>query len=293
MRITNHDELRARWQTGPGPVPAAPVADAPVPAHANAVGPSAPRHRRRSGQRSRQARTERRQATRSASRRDVITGMTAAAPTGECVVSELQYPLDLRGAAMAHASSTSEDVAAREGRPNRRASAAENLAATTDDESYHGSTSELPPATSHRYVKWDFSGVPDPVMFQRFLDATDYWFGYSDNSSVGSYDPAWECFVVLANDEANAANAMETGDGEVPPGPGAGPHQGGTKRASPLTAEGSRHQCIAGPGMQARSQTRGGVLRGAATSRLHRRGSLRARRLRARVGQTSSRAHQR
>jgi hypothetical protein len=31
-----------------------------------------------------------------------------------------------------------------------------------------------PPATSHGYAKWDFSGVPDPVMFQRFLDAADY-----------------------------------------------------------------------------------------------------------------------
>jgi hypothetical protein len=36
---------------------------------------------------------------------------------------------------------------------------------------YHGSTSEVPPATSHGYAEWGFSGVPDPVMFQRFLDA--------------------------------------------------------------------------------------------------------------------------
>jgi hypothetical protein len=72
-----------------------------------------------------------------------------------------------------------------------------NLTATTDDESYHGSTSELPPTTSHGYAEWDFSDVPDPVMFQRFLDVVDYWFGYSDNSSGGSYDPTRECFVVL------------------------------------------------------------------------------------------------
>jgi hypothetical protein len=97
----------------------------------------------------------------------------------------------------------------------------------------HGSTSELPPATSHGYAEWDFSGVPDPVMFQRFLDAADYWFGYSDNSSTGSYDPAWECFVVLANDQANAANMAEAGDGEVPPGPGTGPHQGAGPSAPP------------------------------------------------------------
>jgi hypothetical protein len=69
----------------------------------------------------------------------------------------------------------------------------------------------------------DFSGVLDLVMFRRFLDATDYWFGYSDDSSAGSYDPARECFVVLANDQAGAANVVEASDGEIPPGSGAGP----------------------------------------------------------------------
>jgi hypothetical protein len=64
-------------------------------------------------------------------------------------------------AAMEYASSASTDVAAREGHPGRHLLAARNLTATTDDESYHGSTSELPPATSHGYVEWDFSGVPD------------------------------------------------------------------------------------------------------------------------------------
>jgi hypothetical protein len=54
-------------------------------------------------------------------------------------------------------------------------------------------------------------------MFWRFLDATDYWFGYFDNSSAGSYDPARECFVVLANDQANAASTAEASDEEAPP----------------------------------------------------------------------------
>jgi hypothetical protein len=51
-------------------------------------------------------------------------------------------------------------------------------------------------------------------MFQWFLDATDYWFGYSDDSSAGSYDPARELFVVVADDRANIANAG-AGDGEA------------------------------------------------------------------------------
>jgi hypothetical protein len=114
-------------------------------------------------------------------------------------------------------------VAVRGGHPSRHVLAARNLTATTDDESYHGCASELPPATSHGYAEWDFSGVPDLVMIQRFLDATDYWFGYSDNSSAGSYDPTQECFVVVSNDQANAMNAAEAGDGEVPLNPGTRP----------------------------------------------------------------------
>jgi hypothetical protein len=54
-------------------------------------------------------------------------------------------------------------------------------------------------------------------MFRRFLDATDYWFGYSDDSSAGSYDTARECCVVIANDPANATGAAGAGDREVPP----------------------------------------------------------------------------
>jgi hypothetical protein len=56
-------------------------------------------------------------------------------------------------------------------------------------------------------------------MFRRFLDATDCWFGCSDDSSAGSYDPARECCVVIANDP-NATGATGAGDGEVPPDPG-------------------------------------------------------------------------
>jgi hypothetical protein len=54
-------------------------------------------------------------------------------------------------------------------------------------------------------------------MFRRFLDAADYWFGYSDDSNAGSYDPARECCVVIANDTANAADVPGASDREVPP----------------------------------------------------------------------------
>jgi hypothetical protein len=60
-------------------------------------------------------------------------------------------------------------------------------------------------------------------MFRRFLDATDYWFGCSDDSSTGSYDPARECCVVITNDPANTTGAAGAGDGEVTPAPGIAP----------------------------------------------------------------------
>jgi hypothetical protein len=57
-------------------------------------------------------------------------------------------------------------------------------------------------------------------MFQRFLDAADYWFIYSDDSSAGSYDPARECFVVVIDDQA-AARTLRGPATEKPQNPGA------------------------------------------------------------------------
>jgi hypothetical protein len=148
-------------------------------------------------------------------------------------VSRPRFPIDLRGATMAYVASANTDAATRRVRPGRHVSAARDPSASANNESSHGSASELPPATSHGYAEWDFSGVPDPVMFQRFLNATDYWFGYSDNSSAESYNPVRECFVVITNDQANIANAAEAGDGEVPPCPRTGPRQGAGPSAPP------------------------------------------------------------
>jgi hypothetical protein len=65
----------------------------------------------------------------------------------------------------AYASSVSTDVVAYEDLPDHHLLAVQNLIATTNDESYHSSASELPPVTSHGYAEWDFSGVLNPVMF--------------------------------------------------------------------------------------------------------------------------------
>jgi hypothetical protein len=152
----------------------------------------------------------------------------------EHVSPEPWFPHGMRNAAMAYASSASTDVEAYEDLPGHHLLAVRNLIATTNDESYHGSTSELPPATSHGYAEWDFSGVPDPVMFQRFLDAADYWLGCSEDSSAGSYDPACECFVVVVDDQVDGTNVAGAGDKEAPRNPGTGVAQNLGPSAPPL-----------------------------------------------------------
>jgi hypothetical protein len=136
---------------------------------------------------------------------------------GERSVSGPRFPIGLRGATTAYAANTNDSATMRRIPPGRHVLVARDPSTSAGDESSLGSLDALPPATSHGYAEWDFSGVLDPVMFRRFLDATDYWFGYSDDSSAGSYDPAWECCVVIANDPANATSAAGASDGEVPP----------------------------------------------------------------------------
>jgi hypothetical protein len=167
-----------------------------------------------------------------ASQHDVITGETTAVPVGERMVSGPQFPLGLCGVVTMYAASANTDMAARGGRPSCHIPAVRNPSTSADNESSHGFASELPPATSHGYAEWDFSGVPDLVVFRRFLDVVDYWFGYSDNSSARSYDPARECFVVVTDDQANSAN-VGAGDGDAHRRPETGPLQGAGPSAPP------------------------------------------------------------
>jgi hypothetical protein len=206
MRLTNREELRARRQTGSAPVASARVASTQTPAGTDAAGPSASRRRRRSGQRSRQARSERRQAERAASQRGAPVGTPTTAPAGERTVSGPRFPIGLRGATTAYNANVNTTM--RRVPPGRHVFVARDPGSSAGDES-----------SLHGYAEWDFSGVPGPVMFKRFLDATDYWFGCSDDSSTGSYDPARECCVVTTNNPANATGAAGAGDGEVTPAP--------------------------------------------------------------------------
>jgi hypothetical protein len=71
----------------------------------------------------------------------------------------------MRNVATTYASSDNTDVAAYEDIPRHHLLVVWNLIATTNEESYHSLTSDMPPATSHGYTEWEFSGVPDPVIF--------------------------------------------------------------------------------------------------------------------------------
>jgi hypothetical protein len=180
-----------------------------------------PRRRRRSGQRSCQARSERRQAERAASQHGVPVTTTTTSPVGQGMVSGPRFPIGLRGATTAYNANVNTTM--RRVPPSRHVFVSRDPGASAGDESSLGSLDALPPASLHGYAEWDSSGVPDPIMFRRFLDATDYWFGCSDDSSTGSYDPARECCVVITDDPANATGAVGAGDGEVTPAPGIAP----------------------------------------------------------------------
>jgi hypothetical protein len=141
--------------------------------------------------------------------------MTIAAPAGERAVSGPHFPIGLRGTRTAY--NANANTTMRRVPLGRHVYVARDPSASAGDESSLGSLDALPPANHHGYAEWDFPSVSDPVMFRRFLDATDYWFGCSDDSSTGSYDPARECCVIIANDPANATGAAGADGGEVKP----------------------------------------------------------------------------
>jgi hypothetical protein len=115
----------------------------------------------------------------------------------------------LRGATSAYNANVNTTM--RRVPPGRHVFVARDPGASAGDESSLGSIDTLPPANRHGYEEWDFSGVPDPVTFRRFLDAADYWFGCSDDSSTGSYDPARECCAFITNDPANGKSRLPQG----------------------------------------------------------------------------------
>jgi hypothetical protein len=95
---------------------------------------------------------ERRRAAHAAKRSDAPADL-ATVLIGEHAAAGPQFPYGMRNTTMTYASSVSTDVAVYEDLPGHHLVAVQNLIATTNDESYHGSASELPPATSHGYAE--------------------------------------------------------------------------------------------------------------------------------------------
>jgi hypothetical protein len=80
MCLTNREELHARCQAWSAPIAAACVTATPTPASTDAAGPLAPGRRRRSGQRSRQARLKHRHAACVTAQRDAPSSTMTAPP---------------------------------------------------------------------------------------------------------------------------------------------------------------------------------------------------------------------
>jgi hypothetical protein len=153
MRLTNREELRAWRQAGSAPVVATRTVTTPAPASTDAAGPSAPRRCRRSGQHSRQARSERWHAARVAAQRNAPASTTIAAPAGERSVSGPRFPISLRGAMTAYAANANVNTTMRRVPSGRHILVARDSSTSAGDESSLGSVDALPPATSHGYAE--------------------------------------------------------------------------------------------------------------------------------------------
>jgi hypothetical protein len=158
MRLTNRKELRARRQAGSVPVAAAHIAVTSALASTDAVGPSAPRCRRHSGQRSRQARSERRHAARVISQRDALTNKTTVARAGERSVSGLRFPIGLRGATTAYVASANTNATMHRIPPGRHILVARDPSASAGDES-----SKAPPTSCRPPLRMDMRSGTSPA----------------------------------------------------------------------------------------------------------------------------------
>jgi hypothetical protein len=110
MRVTNRAELHSWRPAGPGLNPAAPSVVALTLVPTGIAGPSAPRRRRCSGQRSRRARADRRRATRTAAQHGALLDQTTPAPAEGGIAHESRFPHGMCNTAAAYVSSAGTDM---------------------------------------------------------------------------------------------------------------------------------------------------------------------------------------
>ena len=171
--------------------------DAPAPQH---------RRRRRSGQRARQARLERRRAAclRSPTWAEasvplpdaVVEYATSSSPKAAAELTEGNtsrpplHPYGMSTPAATYASSVSTNMSTYKDLPGHHLLSVRNLIASTPDSSYPNSADEGYILVHDRVIpEWDYSGIRDPGAFLSFQAATDYCLTCSDDSSEGDYDP--------------------------------------------------------------------------------------------------------
>jgi hypothetical protein len=138
----------------------------------------------------------------------------------EHAATKPQSPYRMRNVATAYASSASTEVAAYEDLPGHHLLAVRNLIATTHDESYHGSASELPPCNLAWVCGVGLLRCAGPGDVPAVPRCCGLLVRCSDDSSTGSYDPARECFMVAIGDLVDGANVVGAGDGEAHQDPG-------------------------------------------------------------------------
>src|SRR6185312_13309976 len=190
----------------------------------NLIAPTSPaRRNRRSGQRSRQARTERRRAARhstptwveagvsqlsiAASRATVSSSRASASsapapspaaalvpPRGDST-SASPFPFGMRNAA-AHASSTVANFIERGDLPGYHLRSIRSPIASSPDESYPETASSIADDIDFFVTNFvaeeaeDYSGARDPDALRAFQLATAYCLTCSEDSSEGDFDPS-------------------------------------------------------------------------------------------------------
>jgi hypothetical protein len=70
-----------------------------------------------------------------------------------------RFPIGLRGATAAYTANASANATMRRVPTGRHVYVSRDPSTSAGDESSLGSLDALPPATSHGYAEWDFSGV--------------------------------------------------------------------------------------------------------------------------------------
>jgi len=203
----------------------------------NPDAPTSPaRRNRRSGQRSRQARMERRRAARLSSPTWVEVSMSqlsvatdgattsssrapapsapapsstaALVPPGEGAIAPSPFPFEMRNATT-YASSSSTNFTEYEDLPGHHLLSIRNLIASSPDDSYPETANSIADDINFFMSNFtaeeaeDYSGVRDPDAFRSFQFAVAYCLTCSEDSSEGDYDPTRECFMTELADGQN------------------------------------------------------------------------------------------